>query len=302
MFNYDCELVMRALMEIKINKSELKPQRVQYDFIEYSEPQLIKTVATFQKEEIHKQIMISTNFASAQLKPPKKLTKFRPELHSSTLSTQKNNFYPNNLYIEKSPSNQNQISPYIPLVETNANMQKIVELEKIENEVKQKIEAALELERETQKQNLEKIMERKLLEWEQNHKNNEIQENIKNKDALLNEMYEKINIEEQKFQMLMKIRELDDENSGLKNFLETCPPYYNYYGKDEVEVEEDEDHEYEELNTNNRVEILKNEEEEKKKREKEFYDLCLQSQNILNSMNMEENERVLHMKLNPELW
>ena len=146
-------------------------------------------------------------------------------------------------------------------------------------------------------------MEERFNEWEQEHKNREIQENIKNKDAVLNEMYEKINIEEQKFQMLMKIRELDDENSGLKLFLETCPPFYQYKEDGEefnnqLSEEEGENEEKEQKVK----EKLENEEEAKKRREREFFELCAQGQEILTSMATDENEYEKELKVNAELW
>ena len=307
MMLYDYELLSRAIKDIKQNPNpEMKPKKINYEFVDYSDPYLIKNVRAFQKEEdlnlnIAK-LKTPINVTSAQLKLPQVKITYD---HPSATSLPNTFAFDNTLNIEKTPSNFQGASPspHIPLLESHLTIKKTIEMEEIENEVKKRLDMALDVEREAQKLALEKMMEEKFNDWEQDHKNREIQDNIKNKDAVLNEMYEKINIEEQKFQMLMKIRELDDENSGLKMFMETCPPYYNYHGNDEEfddQLSEDEGDNEEIVKKIKEKEM--NEIEEKKKREIEFFELCEKSQEILNSMATEDNTYEREMKINPELW
>lgn len=291
MLLYDYELISRTFRQIKESqRTEAKPMKVDYSFMDYVDPILIKKVVSFQKEEDLKQLKTPTNVNSASLKPPHvRIVSNDPQSAISLV-----NHY--EIVTDKN-------SPHIPLMESHDIQKKQVDLEEIENEVKKRLEVALDGEREAQKVALEKMMEERFNEWEQEHKNREIQENIKNKDAVLNEMYEKINIEEQKFQMLMKIRELDDENSGLKLFLETCPPFYKS-NKDGEEVndqlsEEEGENEEKEQKIKEKQE---NEEEAKKRREREFFELCAQGQDILTSMATDENEYERELKVNAELW
>ena len=288
-------------------KSEFKPLAYNYSFTEYTDPHLIKNIRVFQEDLKH--LRTPTNMNSAQLKPAIRL--INEHATSATLNNDNNTL----LYADKTPPNNPSATlplPQIPLTENTVetmpiNAKNAIDIEEFENEMKKKVDLAIEIEREAQKNAFEKLMEVKFNEWEQTHRTQEIQENIKNKDALLNEMYEKINIEEQKFQMLMKIQELDDENSGLKMFLETCPPFYNHYGKglenDDIENGGDVD-EIIAPEEKLRVEEERREREEKEKKlkEDEFYQLCLQSQEILTSMAIEDNECSKEIILNPELW
>lgn len=292
MLLYDYELISRTFRQIKENqRTDPKPLRVDYSLIDYKDPILIQKVVSFQKEEDYKQLKTPTNVNSASLKPPHvRIVSNDPQSAASLM-----NHY--DIVVDKN-------SPHIPLMESHDIQKKQLDLEEVENEVKKRLEVALEGERAAQKAALEKMMEERFNEWEQEHKNREIQENIKNKDAVLNEMYEKINIEEQKFQMLMKIRELDDENSGLKLFLETCPPFYKFKEDGEEfndQLSEEEEGENEEKEPKIK-ETMGNEEEVKKRREREFFELCAQGQEILSSMAADENEYERELKVNAELW
>ncbi len=291
MLLFDYERIINVLKDIKPIKIDPTPFKLDYEFTEYSDPQLIKNIRTFQEDL--KYLKTPTNLNSAQLKPS-----LKPINEHQNITTP----YENTIHFDKSPVNFNTI-PHIPFLEEIVRNNRGNDYEEFESELKKRVETALELERKNQKANVEKMMDERFSEWEQNHKTKEMQENIKNKDAVLNEMYEKINIEEQKFQMLMKIRELDNENTALKTFMDMCPPIFNEYGResdgDEIEGEEEVNQEEEKEKI---IERIGKENEEKMRREKEFYELSMQSQEILNNWAKVDNNCELERNLRPELW
>lgn len=222
------------MLETKINKEKINPPRINYDFCEFNEPERkrMHSLRLKQKDHEGKGLTLNQNISNLQT--------------------------PLTINVMNDPNNKSTpiYSPYIPLT-TNQNhsenkffdFEEIIENEvkkrveeevrkRVENELNEKFENIRETEKEQQRAYMQKLLEEERSEWERNNKSRELQEKIKSKDVLLGEKNENINILEQKIQMLLKIRELDEENTELKQFIENRVPNYDYYLNDsDVEKE-----------------------------------------------------------------
>lgn len=327
--NYDYEIIKKALEESKINRSKnTSSSAIKYDFTEFTDPVIILHLSTTQKEEKSEMTPLNLNgeLSSKQAKQNLNFQSMTQNYHSmqtpptiiiqNSIQEKYLKFNWNNSHCENNNSNNNiyqysnnAIENHSSTMQNNQetpSLQKNIYNKDLENEINQRLQETLEMEKQKQKKEIDNILEEKFKEWEEANKSKEMENKIKHKDALLQEMFEKIQVEDNKIQMLVKIRELDDENTILKQVIETRCPNYDLYI--EKENEEDEENLYdnqliddEERKKN--IEIIKAQElENKKKRDEEFYKLSQITQNAYSSITEESNQYELEMKLNADLW
>lgn len=185
---------LKAMIE-EVNFEESKDIDLDFYFEEYQDPILIKNSKPGSEEIIQQ----NEKYQQSPLINEEK-----------KLNDSKNEFNVNNYLINNAFEDQKNVFLQTPnnLQNLNDLNLRMLDIEKQNEHYKQEME------------NLKAQIE----ENEKMFKNKEIEDNIKNRDDILNEMFEKLKIEEQNFQYLVKMKEIDEENAKLKRILTNLPP------------------------------------------------------------------------------